>query len=141
VKRLIIVLLAGALAGGCTTLSDGAPRLAGDGPPLRGIGYAVIAIQPGETPAQKQLMAIRASRLAAMRDLAERIHGARIEGNTAIGEGQVFSDNLRGSVAGLVTNARVVSITPVRNTLYETILEVDVSEVNAMRASHRPLWQ
>lgn len=140
-KRLIVVLLAGALAGGCTTMSGGPPSLASDGPPLRGIGYAVIAIQPGKTEAQKQLMAIRASRLAAMRDLSERIHGARIEGSTAIGEGQVFSDNLRGSTAGLVTNARVVSITPVRNTLYETILEVDVSEVNAMRGSHRPLWQ
>lgn len=139
-KRLFSVIVTAALLGGCQTAANG-PRLAPESPPLRGIGYSTISIQPGRTPAQKQLMAIRASRLAAMRDLAERIHGLQVEGNTAIGEGQIFSDNIRGSVAGVVRNARVVSITPIRNTLYETILEVDPAEVNAMRDGHRPLWQ
>ncbi len=140
-KRLFAVILTGALAGGCTSAMESGPRLSADGPPLRGIGYATISIQPGSTAQQKQLMAIRASRLAAMRELAERIHGLQVESNTSIGEGRVYSDNLRASVAGIVRNARVVSITPVRNALYETILEVDVAEVNALRSSSRPLWQ
>ena len=44
-------------------------------PTLTAVGYAVVSSQPGRTDAQKRLMAIRSARMAAMRDLAEQIHG------------------------------------------------------------------
>merc|ERR1711998_238815 len=44
-------------------------------PTLTAVGYAVVSTQPGRSDAQKRLMAIRAARMAAMRDLAEQIHG------------------------------------------------------------------
>lgn len=100
---------------------------ASDGP-YRGIGYATVSNQPGKTLAQKQLMAIRASRLMAMRELAEKIHGLNIDAYTSVAEGTMLNDSLRGSVMGLVRDARVVSITPIRSNVYETILEIGGSE-------------
>ena len=44
-------------------------------PTLSAVGYAVVSSQPGRTDAQKRLMAIRSARMAAMRELAEQIHG------------------------------------------------------------------
>ena len=102
--------------------------------PYRAIGYASLRIQPGKTPAQKQLMAIRAAKAAAMRELAEKIYGADISGQTSLAGGGVYSDQLRSSVDGLVRGARVVSLTPIRNDVYEAVLEVEAWEVDAMRA-------
>jgi hypothetical protein len=48
--------------------------------------------------------------------------------------GGVYSDQLRSSVDGLVRGARVVSLTPIRNDVYEAVLEVEAWEVEAMRA-------
>ena len=42
-------------------------------PTLTAVGYAVVSTQPGRSDAQKRLMAIRAARMAAMRDLAEPV--------------------------------------------------------------------
>ena len=93
-----------------------------------------MRVQPGHTPAQKQLMAIRAAKAAAMRELAEKIYGADISGQTSLISGGVYSDQLRSSVDGLVRGARVVSLTPIRNDVYEAVLEVEAWEVEAMRA-------
>ena len=102
--------------------------------PYRAVGYASLRVQPGSTPAQKQLMAIRAAKAAAMRELAEKIFGADVSGQTSLIGGGVYRDQLRSSVDGLVRGARVVSLTPIRNDVYEAVLEVDAWEVAAMRA-------
>ena len=102
--------------------------------PYRAVGYASLRVQPGSTPAQKQLMAIRAAKAAAMRELAEKIFGADVSGQTSLIGGGVYSDKLRSSVDGLVRGARVVSLTPIRNAVYEAVLEVEAWEGAAMRA-------
>ena len=48
-------------------------------PTLTAVGYAVVSSQPGRTQAQKRLMAIRSSRMSAMRELAEQIHGIQVD--------------------------------------------------------------
>ena len=80
-------------------------------------------------------MAIRASRLMAMRDLAEKIHGMNIDAYSSLAETTMLADSTRATVQGLVRGARVVSITPTRSNVYETVLEVDLSEVSSMRSS------
>ncbi|MEK9552821.1 MAG: hypothetical protein VW446_06140, partial [Alphaproteobacteria bacterium] len=47
-------------------------------PTLTAVGYAVVSSQPGRSDSQKRLMAIRSARMAAMRDLAEQIHGLQV---------------------------------------------------------------
>jgi hypothetical protein len=79
-------------------------------------------------------MAIRAAKAAAMRELAEKIYGADISGQTSLAGGGVYSDQLRSSVDGLVRGARVVSIIPVAQDSYEVTLEVDADEVQALRS-------
>ena len=53
-------------------------------PTLTAVGYAVVSSQPGRTDAQKRLMAIRSARMAAMRDLAEQIHGLQVDSSTTV---------------------------------------------------------
>ena len=48
-------------------------------PTLTAVGYAVVSSQPGRSDSQKRLMAIRSARMAAMRDLAEQIHGLQVD--------------------------------------------------------------
>ena len=132
-KTLVVaslcVLLAGCVGNEEQLRADSFQQL-----PYRAIGYASLRVQPGSTPAQKQLMAIRAAKAAAMRELAEKIFGADVSGQTSLVGGGVYSDQLRSSVDGLVRGARVVSLTPIRNDVYEAVLEVDAWEVAAMRA-------
>ena len=53
-------------------------------PTLTAVGYAVTSSQPGRSESQKRLMAIRSARMAAMRDLAEQIHGLQVDSNTTV---------------------------------------------------------
>ncbi len=93
--------------------------------PWVGIGYAPVSSQPGADLPAKRLMAIRASRLAAMRDLAEQIYGLKIEGSTTSIDNQLQGDAFRASVRGVVAGARTVKIAPKGADSYETVLQVD----------------
>ena len=53
-------------------------------PTLTAVGYAVVSSQPGRSDSQKRLMAIRSARMAAMRDLAEQIHGLQVDSSTTL---------------------------------------------------------
>ena len=123
-KKACAVILASLLLSGCAATLDSAGLSSQSSGPIRGIGYATVSNQPGRTAAQKQLMAIRASRLMAMRDLAEKIHGLNIDAYSSLAETTMLADSTRATVQGLVRGARVVSITPTRSNVYETILEI-----------------
>ena len=130
--------LAGSLLAGCAPAME-TPNLSSPSTSaIRGVGYAAISIQPGKTRVQKQLMAIRASRLAAMRELAEKVYGLDINSYSSVSETVMQADTLRGSVSGLVRNARTVSIGPIKTDIYETILEIDASDVASMSANRAP---
>jgi len=105
--------------------------------PLRGIGYAPLKAQPGSSASQKQIMAMRAAKNAAMRELAEKIYGADVWASTSVVRGGVYSDTNRNSVEGLVRGARVVSLKPVKNDVYEAIVEGEPADVAAMRSQTR----
>jgi hypothetical protein len=135
VKLLSICLAATLLLSGCAAMAP--PDGLTSSTMLRGTGYATVSGQPGRTASQKQLMAMRAARVAAMRDLAEKIHGLDIDGTIATHEQILVNDSVRGTVNGLVRGARLVSITPVKSDVYEVVLEVDASDVEALRAQPR----
>ena len=108
---------------------------------MRAMGYATVSIQPGRTAAQKQLMAIRSAKLAAMRELAEKIYGANVSGQSSAMEGRIVNDVSRSDVEGLIRSARIVRIQPVRNDVYEAELEIEFKEVVALRRYGRPAYQ
>ena len=94
-------------------------------PTLTAVGYAVVSTQPGRSDAQRRLMAIRAARMAAMRDLAEQIHGLKVDSNTTVVDLMVQNDTFRGVVSGTIRGARTVRINPTGADTYEIVLEID----------------
>jgi hypothetical protein len=94
-------------------------------PTLSAVGYAVVSSQPGRTDAQKRLMAIRSARMAALRELAEQIHGIQIDSNTTVIDLMVQNDTFRAVVKGLIRGAKTVRINPTGEDTYETVLEID----------------
>jgi hypothetical protein len=94
-------------------------------PTISAMGYAVVSSQPGRSANQKRLMAIRSARMAAMRYLAEKIHGLKVEGNTTVIDLMVQNDTFRGIVSGTIRGARTVRINPTGSDTYEVLLEID----------------
>ena len=94
-------------------------------PTLTAVGYAVVSSQPGRTDAQKRLMAIRSARMAAMRELAEQIHGIQVDSNTTVIDLMVQNDTFRAVVKGIIRGAKTVRINPTGVDTYETVLEID----------------
>ena len=94
-------------------------------PTLTATGYAVVSTQPGQSLEQKRLMAIRAARMSAMRELAEQIHGLKVDSNTTVIDLMVQNDTFRGIVSGVIRGARTVRINPTGSDTYETVLEID----------------
>ena len=106
-------------------------------PTLTAVGYAVVSSQPGRTQAQKRLMAIRSSRMSAMRELAEQIHGIQVDSNTTVIDLMVQNDTFRAVVRGIIRGAKTVRINPTGVDTYETVLEIDKDMMLMMLKSAR----
>lgn len=89
-------------------------------------GYGVISAQAGVTLDQAKLLAMRAARLDAYRNLAERLQGLRIASVSNAAAFASQGDTLQTSAEYFLRGARVVSIMPVRDGLYEAVVEVDL---------------
>ena len=106
-------------------------------PTLTATGYAVVSIQPGQSTEQKRLMAIRAARMSAMRELAEQIHGIQVDSNTTVIDLMVQNDTFRAVVKGVIRGAKTVRINPTGNDTYETVLEIDREMMMALLRNAR----
>ena len=100
---------------------------------VRATGYAVISTQNHRNPAQRRLMAIRASKLDAYRALTEQVYGQQLDAQTTVAEMMVTSDTFRTRVQGIIYGAVLESISPVGDDTYETTLSLDGRVVNDLR--------
>ena len=98
-----------------------------------GLAGAQIAGQPGKTPNEKRLMAIRASKLDAYRALTEQVYGQQLDANTTVADMTVMNDTFRTRVEGVIYGAQLVSITPVGDDTYETTMSLDRNAVQDLR--------
>lgn len=94
-------------------------------PSISGVGYATISAQPAKNVNQRRLMAIRAARIDAMRDLTEQVHGLKLNSRTTVINALVQNDTSRAAVDGTIRGARTVRINPVGRDTYEVVLELD----------------
>ena len=96
---------------------------------LTGRGYSQVAGQPGGTVNERRLLAIRAARLEAMRDLTEQVHGLRLSSTSTLRDAAMTDDSILGVVEGEIRGARTVSITPRDADSFEVVLALDPDTV------------
>ena len=96
---------------------------------LTGRGFAQVAGQPGHTVNERRLLAMRAARLDALRDLVEQVHGIRITSSSLLREAVLRNDELAAQVEGTLRGARTVSIEPKGDDGYSVVMELDADTV------------
>ena len=117
-RRLIpLVVLVGALAAGRGVSEEGgaAPKEVRD---LNQVftermivvrGQGVAPADRPLSPGQKEILALRAAKVVALRELAEILSGVRVSGETCIKDAAAQSDQVRATVDGLIKGAEVVN--------------------------------
>lgn len=98
-------------------------------PILKAVGYAPISAQPGDNQSQRSLMAIKASKLEAYRELAEQVYGQKITAGTTVQGSIAQNDHLQGQVQGIIKGAQVIKTYAVGDT-YATELQLDMKRVH-----------
>ena len=63
--------------------------------------------------------------LTPTRELAEQIHGLKVDSNTTVIDLMVQNDTFRAVVKGVIRGAKTVRINPTGVDTYETVLEID----------------
>lgn len=99
-------------------------------PILNAVGYAPIDAQLGTDASSKRLMAIKASKLDAYRELAEQVYGQKVDGEQALANLILTNNQLKSSVEGVIRGATVVKTYPVGEDTYATELELDMKNVH-----------
>lgn len=94
-------------------------------------GYGTVAAQGGVSSDQAKLMAMRAAKLDAYRNLAERLQGLRVNSVSNAAAFASQGDSVQTSAEYFLKGARVISIAPVRDGLYEAIIEMDLDNPGA----------
>ena len=106
-------------------------------PTITGVGFSAVSIQPGNNLNQKRILAIKAARLDALRQLTEQIHGIQVTGSTKIAEAIVQSDTLRADIQGVILGARTVKIDPSSSDTYEVVVEIDRPLIDEIVSAYR----
>lgn len=106
-------------------------------PTITGVGFSAVSIQPGNNLNQKRILAIKAARLDALRQLTEQIHGIQVTGSTKIAEAIVQSDTLRADIQGVILGARTVKIDPSSSDTYEVVVEIDRPLIDEIVRAYR----
>lgn len=93
---------------------------------VRAKGYGVEPRDPSMTNAEKALMARRAAKVDALRNLAEQVRGVRITSDSYVRDFIAQSDEMRARVNTFVQGARVVSERQMPDGSYEVEVEADM---------------
>lgn len=107
-------------------------------------GYAHYEAKEDGASDPKRLLAIRASRLDAYRNLAERIYGISVSGQSQVRDFVLQNDYFSVRLDTVIRGAHVVSISENKKTGIETVLELSLpgdfaeclNKVNSFKASN-----
>lgn len=75
---------------------------------------------------QQRLMAMRAAKLDAFRNLAEQVYGFQISGSTTVNAFAAQNDTVRAYVEAFMRGAKVVDMTAGQDGLYEATVELEL---------------
>jgi len=93
---------------------------------IRAKGNGVEPNDPSMSNAERALMAKRAAKLDALRNLLEQVYGVRLDSNTVVRDFVTQSDDMRARVNTFIQGARVVSGRPLGDGSYEVEVEIGV---------------
>lgn len=99
---------------------------------LTAVGYATISEQRGRNDEEKQVRAIRASKIDAYRELAEQIYGMRVSGRADLNDQRLGTELTASAVDGVIRGAEVVRSYTVGDT-YVTELRLDIKKMDRLR--------
>lgn len=104
-------------------------------PVISAIGYAPISVQRGASESSRMLMALKASKLDAYRELTEQVFGQKVDSGQSLASLVIQDTRLDSSVQGVIRGAKVVKSYPVGDDMYATELELDFKLVNDLYLS------
>ena len=135
VFKRVLLLLPILLLAACSSMpnlfSTSTPKQQATAPrpaTLTAVGYGAATSYNNYTVGQKRLMTMRASKLDAYRALAEQVYGVRITSNSTIAGLAAQHDSFRAYVDAYIRGAKVVTVTPMADGNYETVLELELNE-------------
>jgi hypothetical protein len=99
-------------------------------PVISAVGYAPISDQRGASESSRMLMALKASKLDAYRELTEQVYGQKVDSGQSLASLVILNTRLDSSVQGVIRGAKVVKSYPVGDDTYATELELDFKLVN-----------
>jgi hypothetical protein len=99
---------------------------------LTAVGYASISEQTGKNLEEKQVRAMRASKIDAYRELAEQVYGMRVSGRADLTDQRLGTETTSGAVDGVIRGAEVVRSYKVGDS-YVTELRLDVDKMERLR--------
>lgn len=94
---------------------------------VRAVGYATPIMYASLPPEQRRIMAIRASKSEALRALAEKIYGVKVNGLTTVSNMTLMRDSYDLTVDGLVRGANIVKADFLPDGTYKTVMEVQIN--------------
>ncbi|MCG3722703.1 flagellar biosynthesis protein FlgP [Vibrio cincinnatiensis] len=100
---------------------------------LTAVGYASISEQRGRDEEEKQVRAMRASKIDAYRELAEQIYGMRVTGRADLQDQRLGTELTSGAVDGVIRGAEVVRSYKVGDS-YVTELRLDIRKMDRLRS-------
>lgn len=96
---------------------------------IRASGYGVAVENSAQTPMQLKLMAMRAAKVDAYRNLAERIYGTKVSGGSNLANLAAQDDRVKAYVNSIVKGAKLVANYELGGGGYEAVLEVVMQPV------------
>jgi len=99
---------------------------------LSAVGYASIGDQKGRNDAEKQVRAMRASKIDAYRELAEQVYGMRVSGRADLTNQRLGTESTSGAVDGIIRGAEVIRSYKVGDS-YVTELRLNIEKMKKLR--------
>jgi hypothetical protein len=93
---------------------------------IRAVGHGASVEREDQSEAQGKLLAMRASKMDAYRNLAEQVNGLKVDSSTSVSQMSMRSDLIRAYVNATIRGAVVIDVNPLSDGSYETILELEI---------------